>query len=301
MGDEPTQPEKEKGGKLALLGAHALEPQNYKEAEALALALSKSSIIPKELQGNPANCLIGILFVRELGLGVMQGLQNVMVVNGRPSLWGDAVMARVMASDVYGTSKDEWDEKEGGRSTFTVYRKGQESPVVRTFSMDDAKRAGLTEKPGPWKQYPKRMCFQRARAWALRDAFPDVLKGLRIAEEEYDLNLVKGAGGVWEAPTDRAAGAPPAADVPTEPAALENKPKEVQLPAGTYKLQKVASGGGRVQDAQGALYAFATDTDLEAAAKFAKEKRPLRLEYTVGIGQNEVLQVLTPKEEAVAQ
>jgi hypothetical protein len=54
------------------------------------------------------------------------------------------------------------------------------------FSVADAKRAGLWGKSGPWTQYPRRMLQLRARGFALRDAFPDVLKGLVTAEEAQD-------------------------------------------------------------------------------------------------------------------
>ena len=56
----------------------------------------------------------------------------------------------------------------------------------RTFSQNDAEIAGLWSKAGPWKQYPKRMLQMRARAFCLRDLFPDVLKGLAVAEEVVD-------------------------------------------------------------------------------------------------------------------
>jgi len=65
----------------------------------------------------------------------------------------------------------------------TVRREGRSEPVIGTFSVDDAKRAGLWQKPGPWTDYPNRMLTMRARAFALRDAFPDVLAGLYIREE----------------------------------------------------------------------------------------------------------------------
>jgi hypothetical protein len=54
------------------------------------------------------------------------------------------------------------------------------------FTVADAKKAGLWGKTGPWTQYPKRMLQMRARGFALRDAFPDVLKGLVTAEEAQD-------------------------------------------------------------------------------------------------------------------
>jgi len=52
--------------------------------------------------------------------------------------------------------------------------------------VEDAKRAGLWAKQGPWTAYPKRMMQMRARGFALRDAFPDVLKGMITAEEAQD-------------------------------------------------------------------------------------------------------------------
>jgi hypothetical protein len=55
-----------------------------------------------------------------------------------------------------------------------------------TFSVDDAKRAKLWGKQGPWSQYPKRMLAMRARGFAIRDAFPDAMKGMITAEEAQD-------------------------------------------------------------------------------------------------------------------
>lgn len=73
------------------------------------------------------------------------------------------------------------------RAICTVWRKGQAEPTTRTFSIADAKRAKLWGKPGPWTEYPARMLQMRARSFALRDAFPDVLKGLRTVEELQDI------------------------------------------------------------------------------------------------------------------
>jgi hypothetical protein len=64
-------------------------------------------------------------------------------------------------------------------------RKGR-TPVVFKFSVEEAKRALLWGKAGPWTAYPKRMMQMRARGFALRDAFADVLTGLITAEEAHD-------------------------------------------------------------------------------------------------------------------
>jgi hypothetical protein len=96
--------------------------------------------------------------------------------------------------------KDSFDEKTM-TATFTVMRKGSPEPTVRTFSQADAQKAGLWTKAGPWTQYPKRMLFQRARAFALRDTFADVLKGLRIVEEERDIiEVARQADGSYAMP-----------------------------------------------------------------------------------------------------
>lgn len=63
----------------------------------------------------------------------------------------------------------------------------REEPVERTFSEAAARRANLWGKSGPWQQYPERMLQMRARAFALRDVFCDVLRGLGSAEEQGDI------------------------------------------------------------------------------------------------------------------
>jgi hypothetical protein len=71
-------------------------------------------------------------------------------------------------------------------ATCVAKRRGYPAPSAVKFSVADAKKAGLWGKSGPWTQYPKRMLQLRARGFALRDAFPDVLKGLVTAEEAQD-------------------------------------------------------------------------------------------------------------------
>src|SRR3546814_15720497 len=69
--------------------------------------------------------------------------------------------------------------------------------------MDDAKKAGRAGKQGPWSQYPQRMRQMRARAWAMRDGFAEVLKGIGIAEEVRDFPVGEG-GEVQAMPLTRA-------------------------------------------------------------------------------------------------
>jgi hypothetical protein len=75
---------------------------------------------------------------------------------------------------------------EGYKVTVSLKRRDQEEPYVRSFSFEDAKRARLTGKQGPWTDYPERQCYWRAASWAYRDGAADALMGLSVAEEVRD-------------------------------------------------------------------------------------------------------------------
>ena len=160
-----------------------LTPQSIDEAIRMAEIMSKANIVPKDYQGNPANILVAIQWGAEIGLPPLQAMQNIAVINGRPSVWGDAVIALVRGSGLLESIQEDISDSS---ATCTVKRRG-EGATARTFTMDDAKKAGLAGKQGPWSQYPKRMLQMRARAWALRDVFPDILRGVFVAEEAQDM------------------------------------------------------------------------------------------------------------------
>lgn len=164
-------------------GSFSLAPQSLDEALRFAEVLAESSIIPKDFAKNPGNILVAIQWGMELGLQPMQAMQNIAVINGRPALWGDAVIALVRSSPL---CEYVYETIDGDVATCRVKRRGEEEQL-RTFSLADAKAAGLIGKQGPWTQYPRRMLQLRARAFALRDVFPDVLRGMPVAEEVMDM------------------------------------------------------------------------------------------------------------------
>jgi len=162
-------------------------PATMDEAMKFSEMLARSSMVPRQYQGKPEDVLVACQWGREIGLAPMQALQNIAVINGKPSVYGDAAMALVQASSVC-EGIEETIEAEGTGNPIAICianRKGRK-PVIAKFSVEDAKRAGLWGKQGPWTAYPKRMLQMRARGFALRDAFPDVLKGLITAEEAQD-------------------------------------------------------------------------------------------------------------------
>ena len=161
-----------------------LRPSNLTEAIEVAKLMAHSGMVPKQYEGNPGAVLVAIQMGAELGLSPMSAIQNIAVINGRPSLWGDAMLALIVSHPKCEDVVESFDEKTM-TATCMVKRSGR-TPIERTFSMADAKTAGLQGKQGPWSQYPKRMLQQRARGFALRDAFPDALRGIISCEESGD-------------------------------------------------------------------------------------------------------------------
>lgn len=166
----------------------AIRPQNYDDMMRMAQAVAASNLAPKDIK-SPEAILVAMQHGMELGLSPMQAVQSVAVINGRPVVWGDAALAIVKGhpecEDVIETF-ERGDNDDALLAKCTVQRRGK-APVVRTFSVAQAKKASLWGKSGPWTQYPQRMLQCRARSWALRDAFPDALKGVGIAEEVRDI------------------------------------------------------------------------------------------------------------------
>lgn len=160
----------------------SLSPRSLAEAMEFAKIIASSDMVPKDYVGKPGNVLVAVQTGAELGLKPMQSLQGISVINGRPSIWGDAMRALVISHPEF---EDLHEEKQDTHCTVTLKRRGR-SAVVTTFSMEDAKKAGLAGKSGPWQTAPRRMLQMRAFAFAARDLFADALKGIKSTEELRD-------------------------------------------------------------------------------------------------------------------
>jgi len=163
-----------------------LMPEGMDGIARLAAGAMAAGVIPSAKTPQQAFILLAAGF--EAGLGFTATCKNVMLVNNKPALWGDAALALVVRSSAC-RGVHERIEGEGDNMTAIceVIRDGWADSTLRKFSVADAKKAGLWGKSGPWSSYPKRMLAMRARGFALRDSFPDLLMGLGIVEEEQDV------------------------------------------------------------------------------------------------------------------
>jgi hypothetical protein len=170
---------------IAKTGGFALQPQNMSEAMEMANMLAGSQMVPRNYQGKPQDALVAMMMGTELGLNPIQSLQHIAVINGRPSIYGDALLALVQSHPKFGGIEETFDDSKM-TAYCTVWRKDG-TKHTQAFSAEDAQAAGLWGKQGPWKQYPKRMLAWRARGFAVRNQFADALAGLITVEEARDM------------------------------------------------------------------------------------------------------------------
>lgn len=225
------------------MGAAGLELTTLDEAWRFAKYVSVSGLAPKGIT-SPEAIVVALQMGREVGLPPMASLQNIAVINGRPSIWGDAQLA-VCRNTGEVEIFEEWFESGGKRlprnpvtyaddtvAVCRIKRRGFE-PSETGFSVADAKAANLWGKDGPWKQYPFRMLKFRARSFALRDQFGDALKGLRAAEEVMDdpVEAAKPATPGIDAPKfSRKPKADPAATTPAPEIVVQSEPTPEAAP-----------------------------------------------------------------------
>ena len=164
--------------------------RNVGEAAGFAMLMASSGMLPPKV--TPQSAVVAIIAGAAVGLNPFESVQSIAVVNGRPSLYGDGMKGVVQGSGLLESERIDWFKATDGSIVacqVTVKRRGNPEPIIGRFSVKMAKQAGLWGKPGPWSQYPDRMMLARARAFAYRDGFADVLKGVRSIEEENDINL----------------------------------------------------------------------------------------------------------------
>lgn len=153
----------------------------------LAGQLAASEIVPKCYRNKPSDLFLCWAKGYQLGIPPEQAMDCISVINGKAVMWGDEMLALCMAHPDFEdiTEAPTLNGETVVAYTCTIKRKGR-TPTVSVFSLDMAKKAGLLAKGGVWNQYPDRMLKLRARGFALRDAFPDALKGIKSREEVED-------------------------------------------------------------------------------------------------------------------
>src|SRR4051812_35681784 len=142
------------------------------QVEQLARVIAGTEFVPTALRGKPAAVGAAILAGREIGVGPMTSLQHLHVIEGRPSMSAQLMRALVLAHG----HTIRVVESSSTRCTMVGRRAGESDDTTVTYSIDDAKRAGLDSKSN-WRKMPRAMLVARATGELCRIAFADVIGG----------------------------------------------------------------------------------------------------------------------------
>ncbi len=165
--------------------------KNVGDATTIAMLLWQSGLVPESIKNEKA-AVIAVLKGVACGLDPLTSMQNIYIVNNRPTIWGDAVLALVKCRPDYAGMTETLEGKPGSvdyKATVTVRRKLQSGngfdEVTRSFSWAEAQTAKLTGKD-TYQKYPGQMLLWRARSYAVRAVFPDALMGMEFTEIAKD-------------------------------------------------------------------------------------------------------------------
>lgn len=159
-----------------------LMPQTQAEKYEMANVLCKSGLIPRGLD-KPEKVFVALQWGHELGLTPMVAVNNIAVINGKPTLSADIMSAVVKRSPEYGGIR--WIEMSDKKAECEITRilpNGEKETITSSFTIEDAQKAGLAGRE-VWVKYPKRMLKHRCLSYGLKDMFPDMLAGLYDPEE----------------------------------------------------------------------------------------------------------------------
>jgi hypothetical protein len=147
---------------------------------AMAKYFMESKAVPSSL-ANEAQVFMVIKAGAEKGMQPVDSLQSFYIVNGRITMWGAAVPARLRQYGIF----IKWVEKTDKKAVVTLIDKKEDIDHTEEFTWEDASKAGLTGKD-IWKKYPKNMLAFKALGNAVRFFCPHVLNGMYIAEDVMD-------------------------------------------------------------------------------------------------------------------
>ena len=264
----------------------------------LAQSLAKTAFVPRNFQGKPDQVTAVMMYGREIGLPPMTTLQNTYEIYGRVGMYAEQLRAMILDAGHEIT----YDEMTSDRCTLSGRRKGTERWESFTYTMDQAKRAGLYSKKD--SQYPIRpveMLFARASALLAHAMFPDVIRGMRAVEELEDEGDGSNEAPAVQEPARKATAtvgrkrAPKAAIEPSSAVTKpDNPPVEIPESAGIPPLPGEAEAPASVTDEPKRM-----DVD-EAIGKAAVEYGAAaeRFEREIGEGMHDSIEDEAPQESA---
>ena len=170
----------------------ARENAAFEMLQRQAKMFASATLVPKEFQGNIANCAIGLNIAKRLGADPFMVLQNIDIIHGRPSFRATFLIAMVNAAGRFEPLQFKMDGTEGkpDRSCVAWTKSKPDGTTLEgpKITLEMAKAEGWSTKNGSkWLTMPELMLRYRAAAFFARLYAPDITLGMMTAEEAYDV------------------------------------------------------------------------------------------------------------------
>lgn len=155
------------------------EPRNIDEAIHLAKVLHASRLLPRGLS-TPEAVVATIITGAELGLSPMQAIRSIHIIDGKPTMSSDLMVAMVKRHEACKFFR--LVESSGQVATYETQRAGDPEPTRMSFSIEEAKAAGLASKD-VWKKFAAAMLRARCASSLARTVYPDLVMGIYDPDE----------------------------------------------------------------------------------------------------------------------
>lgn len=154
--------------------------------------LSKSTLVPKEYQGNVANCIIALNMANRMGADPLMVMQNLYIVHGRPGWSSQFLISTFNTSGKFSALRYEWVGERGtddwGCRAWAIEKTTGQKLVGATVTIGLAKKEGWYNKNGSkWQTMPEQMLMYRTASWFIRAYAPELAMGMHTVEELGDI------------------------------------------------------------------------------------------------------------------
>lgn len=177
---------------LPQVNAGFFDLQSFELIQRIANGFSKSTLVPKEYQGNVSNCMIALNLAQRINGDPLMVMQNLIIVHGRPTWSAQYLIATAnmcgrfsaIRFEFFGDkSNDSW-----GCRAWAIEQRTGEKLVGSDVTIAIAKKEGWYGKNGSkWQSIPQQMLMYRAGSWWVRAYAPELSMGLMTADEENDV------------------------------------------------------------------------------------------------------------------
>lgn len=168
------------------------DAESFQRIYDIGKMFASSQLVPQTYQGKPMDCTIAVDMANRMGVSPMMVMQNLYVVQGKPSWSGQACMSMIRANKELHNVRTRYVGEQGndtwGCRVEAEYRETGEKVVGTTITIKMAKEEGWYDKKGSkWRTMPEQMLAYRAAAFFARVYIPNSLMGVYVEGEVDDI------------------------------------------------------------------------------------------------------------------